>query len=129
VEHAGVRVTRIVHSGKLRARQTAEAWREHLSTVPITEEDGLDPKPAPEIWSDRLALETNDMLLIGHLPHLARLAALLLCRNRAHEVILIENAGLVCLKKTERGGWAIRWIITPEIVGKGGPSAAPPARE
>jgi phosphohistidine phosphatase len=116
VKHAGVRVTRIVHSGKLRARQTAEAWREHFPTVPVTEADGLDPNATPEIWSERLALEADDILLIGHLPHLARLAALLLCGNEAYQVILIQNAGLVCLEKTERGGWAVRWIITPEIV-------------
>src|SRR5579864_897411 len=87
VERAGVRVARIVHSGKLRARQTAETWRAYLPAVTITEEDGLDPQASPEIWGERLAGETADVLLVGHLPHLARLAAFLLCGDDAAEVI------------------------------------------
>src|SRR5579864_1893885 len=69
VERAGVHVRRIVHSGKLRARQTAEAWREYLPAVTITEEEGLDPKASPEIWRERLAREPDDVLIVGHLPH------------------------------------------------------------
>ena len=68
VERAGVRVARIVHSGKLRARQTAEIWREHLPAALITEEEGLDPQASPEIWRERLALATRR--LVGSVgPH------------------------------------------------------------
>jgi len=116
VERAGVRVTRIVHSGKLRARQTADTWREHLPATTITEADGLDPKASPEVWSQRLAGETDDVLLVGHLPHLARLAALLLCGSEDREVIMFQNGGIVCLQRPERGGWSVRWMLTPEVL-------------
>ncbi|HXX39464.1 MAG TPA: phosphohistidine phosphatase SixA [bacterium] len=117
VERAGVHVTRICHSGKLRARQTAEVWREHLSfPIPITEVDGLDPMASPEIWSQRLGEETGDVLLVGHLPHLARLAALLVCGTGDKEPITFRNGGLVCLQRAERGGWSVRWILTPDVL-------------
>jgi phosphohistidine phosphatase len=116
VERAGVRIARIVHSGKLRAWQSAETWRKYLPAVTITEEDGLDPKASPEMWSERLAREADDVLLVGHLPHLARLAALLLCANEGKEVITFQNAGIVCLERRERGGWSVRWVLTPDIV-------------
>jgi phosphohistidine phosphatase len=116
VDHADIHFTRIVHSGKLRARQTAEIWREHVPAVTIEQAEGMEPTASPEFWRRRLVREADDMLLVGHLPHLARLAALLLCGNEANEVIRFHNAGLVCLERSERGDWSIRWVLTPEIV-------------
>lgn len=116
VERAGVRVTRLIHSGKLRARQTAEIWAEHLPNTAIVESEDLDPKAPPELWRARLVGETDDVLLVGHLPHLARLAALLLCGNDGRDVVMVQNAGLICLEQRERGDWSLRWALTPEIV-------------
>ena len=116
VEHAGVRVGRIIHSGKLRARQTAEIWREHLPAAAITETDGLDPTASPDIWSERLARETRDLALVGHRPHLAHLAARLLCADPNREVVNVQNGGIVCLERSEQGTWSVRWALTPEIV-------------
>ncbi len=115
VERAGVRVTRIVHSGKLRAHQTADTWREQLPTVTITEADGLDPTASPEVWWERLGRETEDVLLVGHLPHLARLASLLLGGSDNKEVIMFQNGGIVCLHRFD-GDWSVRWVLTPEVV-------------
>lgn len=116
VERAGVRVARIVHSGKLRARQTAEIWRELLPAALITEEEGLDPQASPEMYRERLALATADVLVVGHLPHLARLAALLLCGHDGSDPIMVQNAGLICFERREHDGWSVRWALTPEIV-------------
>jgi phosphohistidine phosphatase len=101
---------------KLRARQTAEIWAEYLPDIAIVEGEDLDPKAPSEIWRERLGGETDDVLLVGHLPHLARLAALLLCGNDGRDVVMVQNAGLICLEQRERGGWSLRWALTPEIV-------------
>jgi phosphohistidine phosphatase len=116
VERAGVRVARIVHSGKLRARQTAKIWREHLPAATITEEEELGPQASPEIWRERLIQMTDDLLIVGHLPHLARLAALLLCGHEGTDPIMVQNAGLICLERRDHDGWSVRWALTPEIV-------------
>jgi len=116
VAHAGVRVDRIVHSGKLRARQTAEIWREHLPAAAITDANGLDPAASPDIWAERLVGETRDLVIVGHRPHLARLAGRLLCDDPDREVVNVQNGGIVCLERSEQGTWSVRWAVTAEIV-------------
>ena len=116
VQHAGVRIGRILHSGKLRARQTAEIWREHLPAAAIADADGLDPGTSPDIWSERLARETHDLMLVGHRPHLARLAGRLLCGDADREAVNIQNGGIVCLERSDQGTWSVRWALTPQIV-------------
>jgi phosphohistidine phosphatase len=116
VEHAGVSVGRILHSGKLRAQQTAEIWREHLPTAVIADADGLDPTASPDIWSERLVREVEDLVLVGHRPHLARLAGRLLCGDSAREVVNVQNGGVVCLERSEHGAWSACWALTPEII-------------
>ncbi len=57
-----VQVSRILHSGKLRAKQTAEALSEHLHpTGGSSETDGLAPLDDPTIWAGRLAEELEDL--------------------------------------------------------------------
>jgi phosphohistidine phosphatase SixA len=38
---------------------------------------GLRPEDPPEWLRDELIAETRDVLLVGHMPHIARLSALL----------------------------------------------------
>ncbi len=54
-------------------------------------------------------------MLVGHLPHLSRLAALLLAEGPEREIIAFRNAGVVCLERQE-SRFAVRWILTPELV-------------
>ncbi len=54
-------------------------------------------------------------MLVGHLPHLGRLSALLLTESLEREIVAFRNAGVVCLERQE-GGFAVRWILTPELV-------------
>lgn len=110
-------VSRILHSGKLRAQQTAQvlAERLHLSGG-ATDVDALKPMDDPAVWVDRLRHESDDLMLVGHLPHLSRLASLLLTGDAAREVISFRNAGIVALVRGDDGTWTISWIITPQIV-------------
>jgi len=68
----------IWHSGKLRARQTAEAFL--IACAPFAEFKmirGLLPDDPPEWLRNELAAEDRDVLLVGHIPNIMRLAALL----------------------------------------------------
>ena len=66
------------HSGKLRARQTAEAcWRACNALADFSATRDLQPGDLPEWIRDRLGGETRDILLAGHFPHLGRLLAVL----------------------------------------------------
>lgn len=63
----------IWHSGKLRARQTAEVF---LTLNPFAEFKmirGLRPDDPPEILLGTLSGETRDLILVGHMPYLPAL--------------------------------------------------------
>lgn len=115
--HAGVTITRILHSGKTRAQQTAEVLGEHLKPAGgIDATDGLAPLDDPTVWESRLRDMNDDLMLVGHLPHLSRLAALLICGDAAYTVIHFRNAGVVCLYRSDADDWSVDWTITPELV-------------
>jgi phosphohistidine phosphatase len=101
-----VKVDRIVHSGKTRARQTAEAWGEALG-VSIEARDRLGPNDDPSIWEGRLTGE--DLMLVGHLPHLANLTRELLGDDANQPVF--RNGELVGLEREESGRWTV--VISP----------------
>jgi phosphohistidine phosphatase len=112
-----LKVLRIFHSSKLRARQTAEILFEYLKPRKgLSEVDGLSPLDNPDIWAARLLDIQDDAILVGHLPHLARLASLLLCGNSEKNIVIFRMAGVVCLKRDDAGVWSLQWMLTPEIV-------------
>ncbi|MDQ7842877.1 MAG: phosphohistidine phosphatase SixA [Armatimonadota bacterium] len=112
----GVRPPRLVHSGRLRARQTADVWAEVLPAAEVAAAPGLDPNADPLIWAERLEAERDDLMLIGHLPHLRRLAARLLCGDAEKGVVAFRNAGVVCLERDAAGHWSLQWAIVPEMI-------------
>jgi phosphohistidine phosphatase len=111
VERLDVRVARLVHSGKTRARQTAEIWGRlgHIGAVPT---DGLAPNDDPTTWLERVAAETSDVMLVGHLPHLSRLASLLLAGAQDRSVVRFRQGGLVGLERTDTG-WELVLLLPP----------------
>ncbi len=115
-EKAGVRVSRILHSDKTRAIETASVLAAHLKPEGgVAGSDGLSPGDDPAIWARRVAGCDEDMMLVGHLPHLARLASLILSVDSGKDIISFENAAVVCLQR-EITKWSIRWMIVPEMI-------------
>jgi phosphohistidine phosphatase len=107
----------IFHSGKLRAKQTAEILAKQIKPMPgVSQAEGLDPTADPTIWVDRLKGMQEDIILVGHLPHLDRLASLLLVGDQDRSVVTFHNAGIVCLVRDDNKRWSIDWIVTPEIL-------------
>jgi phosphohistidine phosphatase len=112
----------IYHSGKLRARQTAEALAGALPRAPqVLARHDLNPKdPAAPLarWlrDEAQKAVTGELVIVGHLPLLDRLAALLLTGDENAGVIALQYAGLVALTLREGGKlFAVRWILTPEL--------------
>lgn len=112
--HAGIQVRRILHSGKTRARQTAEVLAEYVNPAEgIQETDGLEPMANPSTWAQRLGNVKEDTMLVGHLPHLSKLASLLLCQDETKRIIDFQMGGVVCLRRDESGSWSVRWMVIP----------------
>ena len=90
----------IWHSGKLRARQTAEFfWRACNPLASFTAERGLLPDDPPQWIRDRLAGEQRSILIVGHMPYLPRLLATLTGSTAdtfsfpLHGCVALETAG------------------------------------
>lgn len=120
LKERGIRVSKILHSGKLRAKQTAEALAEAVRPEEgVKRADALAPLDDPNLWADRLREEVKDLMLVGHLPHLAKLAGLLLVGDLGRKPVEFRQGGIVCLAKDETGNWSALWILTPELLASG----------
>ena len=105
----GVKPEVVWHSGKLRARQTAEAmWRACNPLAEFSAARGLQPNDAPEFVRDQLTGEMRDVMLVGHMPNLERVHGLLLWRDDRQPFPL---HGLVALEFDGRA-WEERWRLT-----------------
>jgi phosphohistidine phosphatase len=117
VKRLKVEVNQIFHSGKTRARSTAAVLAWHLRPpAGISEAPGLAPLDDPEIWAERIAQMDEDVMLVGHLPHLARLAALLISGDKEKGVINFQMGGVVRLRRMDAGQWAVDWMVIPENI-------------
>jgi phosphohistidine phosphatase len=113
----GVRVSAVHHSGKLRARQTAEIISSSLSpTGGCRRSDGLEPLDDPGEWRARLEAEGEDLMLVGHLPHLDLLASSLLGCGVAGGVFDFTAAGAACLERAGLGRWMLTWFLRPGVL-------------
>jgi len=116
-EHTTLKVGRIIHSGKTRAQQTAEVLARYLNPPEgVSVAEGLEPLADPSIWANRLAEEKEDLMLVGHLPHLDKLTAKLVCGDTSKSVVAFQNSGVVCLAKDDSGHWSVYWMVTPQML-------------
>jgi len=112
-----IRVPRILHSGKARARETAEVLAEALRPqLGVEAADGLDPLADPRVWAGRAADSRENAMLVGHLPHLSKLASLLLCGDEDKPVVAFQMGGIAYLRRDEAGRWSIGWLVVPGIL-------------
>jgi phosphohistidine phosphatase len=115
-KRSGVEIAEIVHSGKLRAQQTAELLAAALSPVEgLRAVAGLAPMDDPAAARELLDQAAAPRMLVGHLPHLSRLTSLLLVGDPAREVVSFRMGAIVSLSR-EEAGWRLKWILTPELV-------------
>jgi phosphohistidine phosphatase len=90
------------HSGKLRAKQTAqEFWRACNALAEFSVSRDLQPDDPPQWIRDRLRAETRDIAIAGHFPFLPRLLALLTTGGEAGVDFPIN--GVVALVSNDEG--------------------------
>lgn len=104
------------HSGKKRAKQTAEILAEAIKIKTLTIHDGLGPNGDVKSFKDEIVSADGDIMVVGHLPFLSKLASLLLAGAESANTIAFKNAGTVCIARSEKNQWQIDWIVTPELI-------------
>jgi phosphohistidine phosphatase len=112
--NAGIAVSTISHSGKLRALQTAELFSEYLKTAQIESVSGLSPLDNVKDFADHFQF-TDKAMIVGHLPFMECLTSYLITGNQEPIIVKFQNAGIVCLDQDKTGHWHLKWIIMPII--------------
>ncbi len=114
-----ITLSRVIHSGKLRARQTAELIASVLSPdAPVEAHAGLDPNDPTEPFAHEVSGWTQDALVVGHLPFMGRLVARLVTGEEEASVVTFQPGSVVCLERAEAGDWSVAWMLRPELLAK-----------
>ena len=110
----GPELASIKHSGKKRARQSAEILGSILNPRDgVQERSGLGPND--DVFDLAAAMDQyENTMFVGHLPFMERLAAYLITGSTEIPVVRFENGQIACLEKDlQTGSWIIRWTIAP----------------
>jgi phosphohistidine phosphatase len=115
---AQVAVGNVFHSGKQRAQQTAEIVCAEMKMGGMPRERaGLRPMDSVEVIAHEVQGQKEDLMVVGHLPHLSKLASFLVTGEETPPVVQFQQGAVVCLRPAEEeGGWGIAWMVVPELL-------------
>lgn len=113
----GLAVEAIWHSGKTRAAETADILADAVkSRQGALRWPGLEPNdPIAPILNDLQRAE-GDLMIVGHLPFLGRLASKLVAGDEAALRLSLRTATILCLERNPQRGWCLAWMLSPEVV-------------
>lgn len=105
-------ITKIYHSGKFRAQQTARLFAEALAIDNIAEIKGLNPNDDPDQLINQL---TEDAVMyVGHLPNIAYLVTQLISGDKNKPALKFQNAAVACIE-IDTSSAGLKWFITPNM--------------
>lgn len=111
-----VNIEKILHSGKKRAEQTADIFANRLAPAKgVMAISGMNPNDDVQAFADQLAGQDGVLMVVGHLPFLARLAGFLVAGEKNQSVVSFVNSGVVCLAEG-KGSWSVAWAVTPGLL-------------
>lgn len=116
LQKAEIQVSRVIHSGKKRAQQTADLLASAICPGKTTQEgSGLSPNDPVEAFATKASQWQEDTVVVGHLPFLARLVDHLVAKGQ-QEVVSFLPGTVVCLERIDLQGWTIAWMIRCELL-------------
>ena len=107
---------KVLHSGKTRARETAEILAAIDPHLEVWSAPDLGPTADPAIWAKRAVELGESVAIVGHLPHLAGMTSLLLTGEAEPAVVSFTNGGMVCLERSPEGEWSLLWSVVPWLL-------------
>jgi len=110
----------VMHSGKVRAAQTALIYSEAIGRGRIVEESPLGLKPNDSADPIVTAIDgwTDDIMLVSHLPLVGKLASRLVTGTEDTTVLHFLPGTLACLARGGNGdGWTLAWCMSPDQLG------------
>ena len=120
-----VGLAQILHSGKARARETAEILRPLLkSPSQIYEGQGLAPNDSPESFLHQLRDPKKDTLVAGHLPFVARTVSQALTGAPDRHLVDFLPGSVAGIERNEGASWHLFLFMRPDFLHRGGISQA-----
>ena len=114
---AGIRVGRVIHSGKLRARQTAARLAAVIAPGVELEVSGLiNPNDNPAAFDWQSGSWDSDTLVVGHLPFMARLVAHLVIGDQDRSITAFRPGSVVCLQQDDDRQICVLFSISKVVV-------------
>ncbi|MBT2970912.1 MAG: phosphohistidine phosphatase SixA [gamma proteobacterium symbiont of Ctena orbiculata] len=116
LQQAGIRVARVIHSGKLRAVQTAECLGDRIALgIELEASDSINPNDDPKGLYRQIEAADSDTLVVGHLPFMAKLVSRLVVGDEEKLITAYRPGSVVCLELTNDLRWQIDWMLRPEL--------------
>ncbi len=110
-------VSKILHSGKMRAHQTAEILAEVLLiSGEIEATDGINPNDPVQYFSLRVHKFEHDTMIVGHMPFMAKMVSYLVTGNENQAIVAYRPGSVVCLKQDLEESWQIQWMLRPDTL-------------
>lgn len=117
LKKAGIVVSRVIHSGMLRAEQTAQILAKAIAEdtkLDIT--DMINPNDLPGPFAQEVNELATDTMVVGHLPFMARMVSHLVTGIADHPIATYRPGSVVCLERSDEGGWVLAWMLRPELL-------------
>jgi len=115
-----VQVAQILHSGKSRAKETAEILRPLLeSPDQIFKGQGLAPNDSPEAFLRQLRDPKKDLLIAGHMPFLARTVSQALTGAPDLQLVEFLPGSVAGIERSDRATWHLFIFAQPEFLYSG----------
>ena len=113
----GVRVERVVHSGKTRAQQTADILATALQVRERVEAvKNLDPLDPPGPFAAECAFAAGDFLVVGHMPFVGKLVSLLEAACEEATLLGFVPGTAACLEQADDDTWSVVCLLRPEFL-------------
>jgi phosphohistidine phosphatase len=110
-----VRVAQIFHSGKTRAKETAEILGSLLeSRGEMHERKGLAPNDSPEDLIQQLQDADKDTLIAGHMPFVSRAVSLALIDEASAQLVDFTPGSVAGVQRGDGGAWRLLLFARPE---------------
>ncbi len=109
-----VTVSRICHSGKTRARQTAELLGSVLEAGgKIHSAEGLGPNDPPEVLLQQLQTVDEDTLIASHLPFVARVLSQAVTGLPDQRLVEFRPGSIAVAERDKNGAWHLICFAGP----------------
>ncbi|MCW9055175.1 MAG: phosphohistidine phosphatase SixA [Gammaproteobacteria bacterium] len=115
INQSEMRVNRIIHSGKLRAQQTAEIISAKITTATTEISSCINPNDDVIDFLEEIDNTEEELLVVGHLPFLSKLVTALVTGSD-NDLLRYQPASIVCLERDDQECWLINWMLRPELL-------------